>query len=175
MRKLPTRWNPKTMTKSRTDPRIIYDRGRKLDDSVAVKGPGWVRVLVGIKGNPSRFSIQETISHELAHAKTRWGLVDYEPAKGEHKGKLKAHRDASARSELRAYYYERQRSTPKTWNRVLPIRIDSFIHYLSWLTKKQRQEKSLRDLAKRALAPKVGGGNGTAIRRAQQKLALWWR
>ena len=158
------------MTKSRTDPRIIYDRGRKLDDSVAVKGPGWVRILVGTKNNPSRASIKETISHELAHVKTRWGLVDYDP-----KTRLKANRDAAARSELRAYYYERQRSTPKEWNRVLPIRIDCFRHYLSWLTKKQRADRSLRELAKRALAPKKGGGNEVAIQREKRRIAPYWK
>jgi len=170
MRKLPTRWNPKTMTKSRTDPRIIYDRGRKLDDSVAVRGPGWVRILVGTKNNPSRASIKETISHELAHVKTRWGLVDYDP-----KTRLKANRDAAARSELRAYYYERQRSTPKEWNRVLPIRIDCFRHYLSWLTKKQKSDRSLRTLATRALAPKKSGGNEVAIQREKRRIAPYWK
>lgn len=171
MRAIPKRWNPKTMTKSRTDPRIIYDRGRKLDDSVAVRGPeGWFRILVGTKDNPSRFRIQETIGHELAHIKAKWGLVDYKPGR-----QSKPHRYETAKSELRAYHYERQRTTPKEWNKRLPIRIDCFIHYLSWLTKKQKQDRSLRELTARALAPKRGGGNETAIRKAQQKLAPWWR
>lgn len=148
-------FNPKTMRFSKADPRVIYDRTRIHDRSCRVEG-GYI--LIGTKGNPSRQEMNDTLMHERCHsphhiAQGKTGLDD-------------------AKEELRAFACEKRHSSPKRWNRILPTRTSDFGASLSWLTKKQKRQ--IRPKVIDTLAPKSGGGNPEAIKKAHKKLQRDW-
>jgi len=144
--------------------RIIYDKRRNLDNSMAVKG-GLLgdRVIIGIKDSPTRSAIIATIKHEKSHLET-YGRV-------EGKGKRVSHYEA-ARRELLAYSAEKRSSSAMRWNRLLPVRIHDFLPYISWLSKKEQGR--LRPTTNRILNDKIGGGNRAKITIARNKLKNWW-
>lgn len=138
--------------------KIVYNKKRKLSQSIST-GKGYI--IIGIKDKPSKRDIKETIRHEFAHLQTI--------------GK-KPFREMSyyerATSELVAYKYEKQHTTPKEWNEVLPVRIKDFIPYITWETEKEQKKTKL--LADKILVPKKRGGNLGAIKKATNKLSRWW-
>lgn len=157
-----TWFKPKTMTIDRTDPKIIYDTGRTIAASAATS-TGYI--IIGVKGNPTKEQIAETIRHEkshLGHRASPWTTMTGGP--GDHL--------VMVRRELQAYKKERGMSSPTEWNKILPTRIKSFMPYLSWVTK--TDQRRIKVQVKQILAPKKGGGNEQAVCQSQADLAQWW-
>lgn len=154
--------NKRIIRVDENDPTIIYDGSRRLAASVATS---YGDVIIGVKDNPTKTEIAETIRHEKSHLGHRKSI---------HTTMLGGPRDylVMAREELQAYRKERKVDSPMEWNKDLPIRIKSFMAYLTWVTKPD--QRKIKAQAKRVLAPKRGGGNAQAVCQAKADLAWWW-
>jgi len=152
----------RTIQRDKHDPKIIYDPNRTLAASLAAS---YGEVIIGVKDNPTKGQIAETIRHEKSHLGHHASI---------HTTMLGGPRDylVMARHELQAYRKERKLCSAAEWNEVLPIRIKSLMAYLSWVTKVD--QRKIKTQAKRILVPKKGGGNEKAICQAQADLARWW-
>lgn len=153
---------PRTIQRDKDDPHIIYDPNRSLAASLATS---YGEVIIGVKDNPTKAEIAETIRHEKSHLGHRASI---------HTTMLGGSRDylVMAREELQAYRNERKLCSPTEWNKVLPVRIKSLMAYLSWVTK--ADQRKIKAQTKRILTPKKGGGNEKAVCQAQADLAQWW-
>jgi hypothetical protein len=152
----------RTIQRDKHDPKIIYDPNRTLAASLATS---YGEVIIGVKDNPTKAELAETIKHEKSHLGHRTSIDTT---------MLGGSRDylVMAREELRAYRKERKVDSPAEWNKDLPIRIKSFMAYLSWVTK--ADQRKIKVQAKRVLAPKRGGNNEKAVCQAKADLARWW-
>lgn len=152
----------RTIQRDKHDPKIIYDPNRTLAASLATS---YGEVIIGIKDNPTKAEIAETIRHEKSHLGHRASI---------HTTMLGGPRDylVMAREELQAYRKERKLCSPTEWNKVLPTRIKSLMAYLTWVTK--ADQRKIKEQANQILSPKRGGGNEKAVCQAQADLAKWW-
>lgn len=161
-RTIPKGFDPKTMRRDKDDPGVLYDPRRDIEDSGADPDTGYI--VIGTKDHPTKQKMEEVLRHERGHLGHRTLIP--------HIGMASIDNLSDARHELWAYGKERRESSPKDWNRVLPLRIKQFMTYIDWVPKKY--QAIIKPQTKRILSPKQGGGNEQAVCQARTDLAQWW-